>query len=169
MNFNEAFERLIGHEGVFSTDPNDRGNWTSGRIGVGSLKGTKYGISAAAYPHLDIINLTLDDAKTIYLADYWKQVRADELPVWLRFDAFDAAVNSGPAQARLWVQRAVGAVADGKIGPKTLACAHRADPGMALLRFNGHRLNDMTDMPGWKTQNRGWARRIAKNQLRGGA
>lgn len=41
-------------------DRNDKGNWTGGRVGVGQLKGTKYGISAAAYLHLGIKSLTLE-------------------------------------------------------------------------------------------------------------
>jgi hypothetical protein len=28
--FDLAFERVVGHEGLFTDDPNDRGNWTSG-------------------------------------------------------------------------------------------------------------------------------------------
>ena len=66
LTFDQAFERLIGHEGNFTNDKDDRGNWTTGIIGKGQLKGTKYGISAMTYPQLDIKNLTLDQAKQIY-------------------------------------------------------------------------------------------------------
>ena len=41
-----SFDRVIGHEGLFQNDRDDRGNWTSGKIGVGELKGTKFGIAA---------------------------------------------------------------------------------------------------------------------------
>ena len=58
MTFDEAFERLMGHEGVLSVDPNDPGNWTGRRVNVGVLRGTKFGISAAQYPDEDIPNLT---------------------------------------------------------------------------------------------------------------
>ena len=57
MNFEKAFERLIGHEGGYSTDRNDPGNWTGGKVGSGTFKGTKYGIAANTYPNLDIKNL----------------------------------------------------------------------------------------------------------------
>ena len=50
-------KELMVSEGGFTNDPNDRGNWTSGKIGVGELKGTKYGISAMAYPLEDIKNI----------------------------------------------------------------------------------------------------------------
>ena len=39
--FDLSFDRVVGHEGGLSLDRNDRGNWTSGKIGVGSLNGTK--------------------------------------------------------------------------------------------------------------------------------
>ena len=161
--FDKAFERLIGHEGKLSLDPKDRGNWTTGVIGKGLLKGTKYGISAMSYPDLDIKNLTLNQAKQIYARDYWGD--SDSLPEAVRFDFFDAAVNSGYKQAARWIQKAAGAEPDGKIGPKTLLAVRMADPQMLAKRFNGHRLMAMTEMTGWSSQGRGWARRIARNLL----
>ena len=166
MTFDEAFDRLLGHEGTFSGDPADRGNWTSGVLGLGKLKGTKWGISAAAYPHLDIGALTKIEAKDIYQRDYWQAIKADELPPGLRFHAFDAAVNSGVKQAVIWLQRAVGAEVDGKLGPVTIATAHRADPGTAIARLNGHRLAHMASSAGWATQGKGWARRVADNLIK---
>lgn len=163
MNFDHAFERLIDHEKGLSLDPKDRGNWTAGVIGKGELKGTKYGISAMSYPHLDIRNLTLDQAKAIYRAEYWG--RADEIPDAVRFDFFDAAVNSGYEQSVKWLQRAAGASPDGKVGPKTLEAARSMDPHRLAKRFNGFRLMAMTDMSGWPSQGKGWARRIAANLL----
>ena len=42
MNFETVFDRLIGHEGGWSDDPRDPGNWTGGRPNVGQLKGTNF-------------------------------------------------------------------------------------------------------------------------------
>jgi len=39
MDFDTAFNYLIGNEGALSTDRKDRGNWTSGKVGVGEFKG----------------------------------------------------------------------------------------------------------------------------------
>lgn len=119
--FDVCFERVVGHEGGYTTDRNDRGNWTSGKIGVGQLKGTKYGVSAMAYPSLDIKNLTLAKAKEIYKKDYWDACRCDDLPVGPDYLVFDSAINHGNKKARQLLQEAVGATPDGIIGPKTLA------------------------------------------------
>lgn len=165
MNFDQAFERLIHHEGEYSTDPKDRGNWTSGVIGQGILKGTKFGISAMSYPHLDIKNLRIDQAKEIYLKDYWTAAGCDRVPVEAAFDLFDTAVNSGPKSAAKLLQAAIGVTADGVIGSKTLFVLNSFSPARFIARFNGARLLAMTNMTGWETQNKGWARRIAQNLL----
>ena len=165
MNFTKAFEKLIGHEGGLTLDPKDRGNWTTGVIGKGELKGTKYGISAMAYPREDIQHLTLDRARQLYRRDYWDAVRADDMPDAVRFDLFDSAVNSGVTQATKWLQRAAGATDDGIIGPKTLSAVRAADPHVLSKRFNGQRLRFMTDLKTWNVYGKGWARRIADNLM----
>jgi lysozyme family protein len=129
--FEFAFWMVIGHEGKLSLNPRDDGNWTGGRQGVGELKGTKFGISAASYPHLDIRNLTLEEAKAIYLRDYWGKGKCEQLPPPLALLYFDACVNAGfgsidNPRATIWLQRSLGVAQDSIIGPITLAAARRA-------------------------------------------
>src|SRR5438270_5735304 len=69
--FEQAFAFVIGHEGGYSAGPTDPGNWTGGRCGLGECRGTNWGISAAAYPQLDIRALTQAQAAEIYRRDYW--------------------------------------------------------------------------------------------------
>lgn len=154
MTFDEAFDRLLGHEGGYSNHPSDPGQETMWGVTARVARANGYTGDMRALPR--------EKAKAIYRKDYWATVRADELPEALRFDVFDAAVNSGPKQAAKWLQAAVGASVDGVIGPQTLAAARDAD-GMAPARFNGARLRFMTDLPTWASFGRGWARRIASN------
>ncbi|WP_429565688.1 glycoside hydrolase family 108 protein [Paraburkholderia sp. MM6662-R1] len=165
--FPDAFAKLINVEQGLSMDPTDRGNWTSGKVGVGQLKGTKYGVSAMSYPTLDIANLALDDAQAIYRRDYWNKVHADQLPSVVAFQVFDAAVNSGVSQAAKWLQKSVGATPDGVIGNLTLAAVSALAPAVITGRFNAYRLIDMTDMAGWPMNSRGWAKRVGNNLLMG--
>lgn len=164
MGFDEAFETLIGHEGGLSTIRSDPGNWTGGKVGVGDLRGTKYGISAASYPGEDVRNLTLDRAKAIYRRDFWNKVRGDDLPYVVAFNLFDGAVNSGPARAIMWMQEAAGVAADGIIGPKSIAAFH-VHPEALAARYNGIRLRFMAGLSTWSTFGKGWARRIADNLM----
>src|SRR5687768_3478302 len=168
MTFDTAFERVIGHEGSLSLDPTDRGNWTSGIVGVGKLKGTKYGISAMSYSHLDIKNLTLDQAKQLYRADFWSKVNGDALPDGVAFQLFDFAVNSGVGTAIRYLQRAIGVADDGVWGPVSQAAANAKTESDLIKLLCAERLDYMTKLTGWNVNSRGWARRIAGN-LRYGA
>lgn len=163
MTFDDAFERLIGHEGGLSMKRADPGNWTGGEIGKGQLRGTKYGISAASYPALDIRALTLDAAKAIYRCDYWNPTGCEAVPEALRFDLFDMAVNSGPRAAIRMLQTVVGADPDGILGPRTLQALGSMPVLRAAARFNGERLEKLASLPTWPSFSRGWARRIAAN------
>ncbi len=166
MTFDEAFELVIGHEGGYTRDPKDRGNWTSGVPGVGVLKGTKYGIAAHVYPTLDIENLTVADAKIIYKRDYWDRMRADQLPEEIRFDMFDTAVNSGIGNAVRMLQRAAEVAQDGAIGPVTMGAVAKIGGPRMVARFNGARLMFLADLKSFDDFGRGWTRRVASNLLK---
>lgn len=165
MTYDQAFERLIGHEGGFQRDPADRGNWTGGAVGKGDLNGTKYGISAMSYPAEDIQNLTLERAKALYLRDFWNPAGCTAVSPAIRFDLFDAAVNSGVGRAVRLLQRACNAAEDGQLGPKTLQALSSMPEARLIARFNGARLAMMTSLPTWPSFSRGWANRIASNLL----
>lgn len=149
--FDDAFRRVIGHEGGYVNHPRDPGGET------------KFGITKRTYPDLDIRNLTLDDAKAIYRRDFWNKLRLDEMPAEIGFDLFDAAINHGRGNAIRFLQRAAGVAADGVVGPVTLAAINDADPQALLARFNGHRLEFFSDLSRWDTFGKGWARRVAAN------
>lgn len=157
MDFDKAFERVIGHEGGYVNNPRDPGGET------------KFGISKRSYPALDIKGLTLAEAKAIYKRDFWDRCRCNDLPGGLAFDVFDAAVNSGPGQAIRWMQRAANVADDGVVGPLTLAAVKRIDPEAIQARYSGIRLEFMTRLSGWDAFSRGWARRVAANLLNVGA
>ena len=154
MTFDEAFDVLIGHEGGYVNHPGDPGGET------------KFGISKRAYPALDIKALTLAQAKAIYRRDYWIPAGCNQAPEQLRFDLLDMAVNSGVKVAIRTLQRALGISDDGLVGPATLSALSQTDPTAVQARFNGGRLQMMTDLATWPTFGKGWARRIAANLMR---
>lgn len=127
--FLQAINFTLPREGGYSTDPGDPGNWTGGRRGSGELRGTKYGISAAAYPHLDIKALTVAAAIDIYRRDYWRAPRFDQVA---RHDAalaarlFDLGVNCGPPGSTRMLQRALHVVCCGDIEPHRAAAWRQA-------------------------------------------
>lgn len=122
--FAATFAFTLQHEGKSSLDQDDPGNWTGGMVGVGVLKGTKYGISAKAYPYLDIQSLTLADVKEIHYRDYWMPSGAwrfaDHAPD-LAARLYDLAVNCGVSGASTMLQRAVNTVCTGSVQPRRRA------------------------------------------------
>ena len=153
MNFDQAFDILLRHEGGFSDHAADPGGKT--RFGITEAVAREAGYRG------DMRELPLDLAKRIYKDRYWDAVRAEELPEAIRYVVFDAAVNSGPRQAILWLQRAVGVKDDGIIGPVTLAAVRAADPEQLVRRMLAQRLRFMAGLPNWPAFGRGWAQRIA--------
>lgn len=163
ITFDEAFKRLIGHEGGYSTDRRDPGNWTGGRVGVGTLKGTKFGLAANTYPNLDIKNLTLAQAKAIYKKDWWDKLGADGMHSAIVFQLWDFAINAGKSRAIKELQQAVGVPADGIIGPQTLAAVNSHDLNDVILSLTAERLKFYTSLSTFKTYGKGWTNRVADN------
>ena len=160
--FDQAFGLVISAEGGYSANQADPGNWTGGRCGMGECRGTNWGISAAAYPQLDIHALTEAQAREVYRRDYWDRAGCGQLPPPLALLVFDAAVNNGVGRATRWLQAALGVAQDGAVGPATLAAAQaQAGQGAALCaEFQARRLAFMAGLPTWRAFGAGWARRL---------
>ena len=156
MTLDDAFEKLLGHEGGYVSAADAKRNDDPGGE-------TKYGVSKRSYPGEDIAGLTLARAKEIYRFDYWGPAGCDSVPDGVRFDLFDMAVNSGVRAAARTLQSCVGAEPDGVIGPKTLLAVQSMPATRLAARFNGARLAYMTTLANWPANSRGWARRIAAN------
>lgn len=153
MNFDQAFDALLKHEGGYVNHKDDKGG------------ATRYGVTEAVAREVgyrgDMRDLPLDLAKRIYQDRYWHAVKAEQLPAQVRYLVFDAAVNSGVGQAARWLQRAVGVKDDGVIGPQTLLALNQADPEALARRYLSQRLRFMSGLANWPAFGRGWARRIA--------
>lgn len=158
--WNFCFETVVGVEGGFQNDERDRGNWTSGKVGCGQCKGTKYGICAMSYPYLDICNLTLDEAKDIYRKDYWERCKCDFIPDALSLAVFDFAVNSGIKTAVKQLQLALGVTADSVFGNQTLCACNRLPTREVLDRYVENRLVYLHGLKSWKFYGNGWGTRV---------
>lgn len=155
MNFNLAFERLIGHEGGYVNHPNDPGGETNFGITVDVARIAGYSGSMR--------NLTRAQAKDIYHTYYWHQANADRYHGAIGFQVFDTAVNHGVKQAIRLLQRAVGVIDDGHVGPVTIAAINAKPAQQVLANFNAERLDFYTKLPTWSSFGKGWVRRVASN------
>ena len=157
-----AVKLSINIEGGLSLDPDDRGNWTGGKKGVGELKGTNCGISAAAFPHEDIANMTPEHAKELYKRYYWDKNKCDYLPDWASIAVFDFSINSGVIPAAKVFQTALGVKADGIIGNQTIGAANRIPPRQVLKDYMDLRIDYMQKSPMWWKYKNGWTDRVQK-------
>lgn len=164
--FNTAFNNAIGLEGKYSSDESDPGNWTSGKVGEGKCNGTMYGISAAAYPTLDIAGLSLTKAKAIYLTDYWSKIRGDALPDAVAIALFCEAINLGVSGAVKALQRSLkSGDADGVVGQLTIGMATAHPVKEVLVGFLTECAVAYTQMALFKQDGRGWLSRVVKTAV----
>lgn len=165
-NFPNCFAITVGQEGGYDTNPKDRGNWTSGKIGVGELKGTKYGIAAFVYPNVDIEHLTVADAQAIYARDYWPKIAGDLQPAGVDLVAWDICVNSGASRSLRIEGEALGT--DNR-APATLAVFASGYPDKVDLikRMCAARAAFYRSLSTFETFGRGWLRRNATIEAQG--
>jgi lysozyme family protein len=147
--FDQSFDRIMGVEGGYTPGAGDPGGETN------------WGISKRSYPNLNIATLTREQAKEIYLRDFWTRGKMDELDPAISFQVFDFAVNSGIETAVRKLQSAVGVADDGYVGPITLAAMKSMSVGDVIMRFVAERLDFWTRLSTWPTAGKGWARRAA--------
>lgn len=146
-DFDIAFDRLLGNEGGYVNDPADPGGETN------------WGISKRSYPDVDIANLTREQAKAIYLRDFWNPL--SDAPFAVKFQVFDFAVNSGIQTAIRKLQAAIGVADDGHWGPVSAAKLAAMDVNDVLMRFVAQRLRFWASLSTWGAFGKGWALRAA--------
>lgn len=119
--FQAQIDATLAFEGGYSRNPRDPGGETN------------FGISKASYPHLDIANLTREQAIEIYRRDFWHAPGFAQLPPYIAGKIFDLGVNMGPRAAVKVLQHAINAISgnapiavDGDLGPATREAAWNA-------------------------------------------
>lgn len=126
QKFNKGFDFIINNEGGYVNDKNDNGG------------ATKYGISQRSYPHVNIKNLTIEDAKKIYYCDYWLKGKIEQIPdEKVAIKVFDFSVNLGIRASVIVLQRALRSVGmkvqeDGLMGPQTISATVSSEAPILL-------------------------------------
>lgn len=148
--FQKALARVHMDEKGYSNNPADPGRETMWGITARVARKNGYQGEMRFMPRA-----IADD---IYYREYWLPVRGDDIPLHLASVLFDSAVNSGPPQAIIWLQRCLGVHDDGIFGPKTLEAVKKANP-WTLLLIIAERGEFQANLPTWPAFGKGWARR----------
>lgn len=106
--FEKFMKVILENEGGYVNDPDDPGGET------------KYGITAARYPDLNIRELTQEDAIKIYKRDFYDPMNLGGIKnKEARLHILDMGINAGPKRAIKLAQGVANVAADGIIGPIT--------------------------------------------------
>lgn len=162
MTRDEIFDRIMEYEGGGHTHtvPGDPGGTT------------KWGISARAYPHLDIPSLDRETAFRIFEADYFNRIRGNQLPELLQLPMADLAFNVGVGRATILLQRSINLCKqsvgrsdflkeDGQLGPRTLGSIDIVPPSRLANVLLAYRMEYYTTLAetGHAKFVHGWLRR----------
>lgn len=167
-DFLPAFRRVIGEEGGFSDKKHDRGGPTNHGITQRTLAEWWKHLGRDGEPtRADVQMLSETEAREIYRMLWWGRYRLERIDdQGIAEKVFDMAVNMGPHAAIVIAQRAVDAVADGVLGPKTIAALNAADPAEALDKmriFAAERYQRIVDEdPTQQAFLAGWLARAAR-------
>ncbi|PYF11239.1 putative peptidoglycan binding protein [Rhodobacter viridis] len=125
---------IVAREGGYVNDPSDPGGATKYGVTLGTLRGlgldlNRDGVVSAR----DVQLLTPDQAAEIFVSQYFKAPKLDQLPAALQASVFDMQVNAGAHAIRI-LQELLGrmghpVVVDGVLGPQTIAAAQAAAAG----------------------------------------
>ena len=157
-NLDNALSLVLASEGGYVNDPADAGGATKYGITASTLARTR----GHAVTPTDVQALSSDEARALFQRSYWQVIRGDELPSGVDYAVFDAAVHSGPKQATLWLQSSLGVVADGVMGPLTLASTKTADAMSLIQEFSDRRRDALRKLAGFARFGRGWESRVER-------
>lgn len=162
-NFDRAMPHILAYEGGYVDHPKDPGGATNLGITRKVLAEWRGITPYTRLPKTEVAALSLEEAKAIYKARYWKPVRGDDLPPGIDLSVFDAGVNSGPSRSVKWLQSALGVPADGVVGDRqTMPALRKADIPKTIKGHCAKRLGFMRSLAIWNTFGKGWSARVAK-------
>lgn len=156
-SFDVALAFTLQSEGGWSDDPADPGGATMKGITIGTFRGHFPGATID-----QLRNITDEQVADIYRHGYWNAVKGDDLPIGVDLSAFDFAVNAGPGRSIRLLQHAVGAVADGLIGPQTMRDIEQLDPGDIVSELGRQQQAYYESLPTFGRFGHGWTRRTAE-------
>ena len=131
----ECLKRVLKHEGGYVNDPLDSG----GRTNLGVTQKVWEEWLGHPVSEADMRALTPEKVAPMYKMKYWNPSYCEKLPKGLDYVVFDFAVNAGTGRSVKTLQTAIGVVADGVIGPRTMGAINSANAKDLIAKFSDAR------------------------------
>lgn len=150
MSLDSIISRVLAREGGWSDRAEDKGGPTNRGITLATFTRWRLGRDGNPAEQLafkdELRALSENEARMIYLQFYVKDTHLDDIgSEVLREALFDWAVNSGPSPPVKALQRQLGIVADGIIGPATIQAAALKDGIRLAQRICWDRVDFIAD------------------------
>tara|TARA_R110002126_G_scaffold114999_1_gene253715 strand:+ start:2257 stop:2799 length:543 start_codon:yes stop_codon:yes gene_type:complete len=162
--FEKALKRILKHEGGYVNDPLDSGGMTN----LGVTKRVWEEFVGHPVSEADMRALTPEKVGSMYKMKYWNSSYCEVLPKGLDYVVFDFAVNAGTGRSVKTLQQAIGCVADGVIGPKTMAAINDAEPKDLIAKFSDARADFYQGIVARKPDQtrfiKGWLNRVEESR-----
>ena len=164
MRFEDCLARILKHEGGYVNDPLDSG----GRTNLGVTQRVWEEFVGHPVTEADMKALTPEKIAPMYKLKYWNPSYCEVLPKGLDYVVFDFAVNAGTGRSVKTLQQAIGCVADGVIGPKTMAAINDANPKDLIAKFSDARADFYQGIVARKPDQarfiKGWLNRVEESR-----
>ena len=160
-NFRDCLELVLKHEGGYVDHPKDPG----GRTNLGVTQRVWEEWIGHPATEKDMQELTPAIVAPMYEMRYWRTSYCEKLPRGLDLLVFSMAVNAGAGRSVKLLQDAIGVVADGVIGPNTMAKINEANVETLIDKFSEARTAYYKGLKLFPVFGRGWLNRTDKERL----
>jgi lysozyme family protein len=160
-NFRDCLELVLKSEGGYIDHPKDPG----GRTNLGVTQRVWEEWVKHPVTEKDMRELTPALVAPMYEMKYWRTSYCEKLPRGLDLLVFSMAVNAGSGRSVKLLQDAIGVVADGIIGPRTMARINEANVETLIDKFSEARRAYYRGLKLFPVFGRGWLNRTDKERL----
>jgi lysozyme family protein len=160
MMFKKCLELVLKSEGGYVNHPSDPG----GRTNLGVTQAVWEEWVGHPVSENDMKALTADKVAPMYEMKYWRTSYCEKLPVGVSLLVFSMAVNSGSGRAVKLLQRCLGLLEDGVIGPKTMAKIQKLSAVDLVERYSATRKAFYEGLKTFPVFGKGWLARTEKER-----
>jgi lysozyme family protein len=157
-NFDRSLKLVLKSEGGYVNNPKDPGGETM--MGVTKAAWSTY--LKRPIEDGEMAKLAVADITPFYKALYWDKSKCPDLPTGIDYMAFDGSVNMGVGQSIRLLQKSLGCVPDGVIGPNTMKLINETDVSNMIDKYSAQKELFYRSLALFSEFGKGWLARVAQ-------